>query len=132
MESVAEPTSIVSVEIVVEVPSVALVEAVVEITVVETVKTVVEISSPVSEALFLLSIIHGIVVSIRFKIEKKSVDFLSSILHVHFLIIFGFTEALFSYPSNFGAFDERVGMFLHPEIHEFNTRNFYIMFPKRL
>lgn len=52
MESVAEPTSIVSVEIVVEVPSVALVEAVVEITVVETVKTVVEISSPVSEVLF--------------------------------------------------------------------------------
>lgn len=95
MESVAEPTSIVSVEIVVEVPSVALVEAVVEITVVETVKTVVEISSPVSEVLFLLSIIHGIVVFIRFKIEKKSVDFLSSILHVNFLIIFGVTVALF-------------------------------------
>lgn len=117
VESLAEPPSVkavvevpsdVSVVAVVEVPSDALVEAVVEIAVVETVDTVVEISSPVSEVLLLLSVTHGVVVSIRFKIQKRSVDFLSSILHVYILIInFEFTVDLcFSYHSNFGAFDK--------------------------
>lgn len=105
LESVAEPPSVVavvkvpsdvSVVAVVEVPSEALVEAVVEIAVVETVDTVVEISPPVSEVLLLLSVTHGVIVSIRFKIQKRSV------LHVYILIInFEFTAALcFSYHSN--------------------------------
>lgn len=66
-----------------------------EIIVVEIVKIVVEIFFLVFEVFFLLFIIYGIVVYICFKIEKKSVDFLSFILYVYFLIIFGFIEVLF-------------------------------------